>query len=93
MPNAAIFDAAGIRLRDGYIYYINQYYYAENCNKIERIRQSDYAKNNIPVKLLATEWFSYIPFGCGRSVIESRLSKEEFALTVLSLDRGYDACV
>lgn len=93
MPNAAILDAAGIRSQDGYIYYINRYYYAENCNKIERIRQSDYIKNNIPVKLLATEWFSYIPFGCGRAITETRLSKEEFALTVLSLDRSYDACV
>lgn len=92
MPNTAL-DAAGIRVRDGYIYYINRYYYAENRNKIERIRQSDYIKNNVSVKLLATEWFSYIPFGCGRTVTEMRLPNEEFALTVLSQDRSFDACI
>lgn len=93
MPNAAVLDAGGIKSRDGYIYYLNRYAYAENKNKIERIRQSDYIKDNVPVKLLATDWFSYLPFGCGRTVVESRLSNEEFALTVLSQDRGFDACV
>lgn len=93
MPNVAILDADGIKARDGYIYYLNRYAYAENLNKIERIRQDDYIKDNVPVKLLATEWFSYIPFGCGRTVVESRLSNEEFALAVLSRDHGFDACV
>lgn len=93
MPNVAIFDADGIKARDGYIYYLNQYAYAVNTNKIERIKQSDYMKDNTPIKLLATNWFSYTPFGCGRTVVESRLSNEEFALTVLSQDGGFDACV
>lgn len=93
MPNVSIAYANVIKSRDGYIYYLNSYYYAENFEKIERIRQSDYIKNNTSIKLLATEWFSYIPFGCGRTVTEMRLSKEEFALTVLSQDRSFDACV
>ncbi|MBD5128530.1 MAG: hypothetical protein HDT43_01175 [Ruminococcaceae bacterium] len=93
MPNVSIMYASGIKERDGYIYYLNSFAYSANTDKIERIRQSDYIKDNTPVKLLATEWFSYIPFGCGRTVVESRLSNEEFALTVLSQDRGFDACV
>lgn len=93
MPNVAILDADEIKARDGYIYYLNRYAYAENLNKIERICQRDYVKDNVSVKLLATDWFSYIPFGCGRTVTEKRLSNEEFALTVLSQDRSFDACV
>lgn len=93
MPNVMIFDTDGIKARDGYIYYLNRYAYAENLNKIERICQRDYVKDNVSVKLLATDWFSYIPFGCGRTVTEKRLSNEEFALTVLSQDRSFDACV
>lgn len=93
MPNVAIFDADGIKSADGYIYYLNRYAYSENRNRIERICQKDYVKDNVSVKLLATEWFSYLPFGCGRTVTEKRLSNEEFALTVLSQDRGFDACV
>ncbi|MBD5384011.1 MAG: hypothetical protein HDR72_03315 [Ruminococcaceae bacterium] len=93
MPNVTVMYASGIKERDGYIYYLNSYAFSANTDKIERIRQSAYIKDNTPVKLLATEWFSYIPFGCGRTVVESRLSKEEFALTVLSQDRGFDACV
>ncbi len=93
MPNVAILTAGGIKERDGYVYYLNHYFFAENHNKIERIRRSDYIKNNVPVKLLATEWFSYVPFGCGRTVAETRLSNEEFALAVLSQDPGFDACV
>ena len=93
MPNVAIFDAGGIKARDGYIYYLNRYGYSANLNKIERIKQSDFLKDNTPIKLLAADWFSYIPFGCGRTVVESRLSKDEFALTVLSQDRSFDACV
>lgn len=93
MPNAAVFDAGGIRSRDGYIYYLNSFAYAENSGRIERIRQSDYVKDNTPIRLLSADRFSYTPFGCGRSIVEKRLSDEEFALTVLSRDRGFDVCV
>lgn len=93
MPNVAVFDAGGIKARGGYIYYLNRYARSENKNKVERICRSDYEKDNVPVKLLAADRFSYIPFGCGRTVVESRLSDEEFALAVLSQDRGFDACV
>ncbi len=93
MPNSTCFMHGGIKYFGGYIYYINNYAYAENCGKIERIKERVYAKDNITINTILPEGKFYEPFGCGRRIKSEMISTDEFALSVLSQDSNYDLCV
>ncbi len=93
MPNSTCFVNSGIKHFGGYIYYINTYGYATNNGKIERIKESTYAKDNITIDAISPEGEFYEPFGCGRTIKSKMLSSDEFALSVLSQDSNYDLCI
>ncbi len=93
MPNATCFMQGGIKYFGGYIYYINNYGYAANNGKIERIKERVYARDNTVIDAILPEGRFYEPFGCGRTIKSNMISADEFALSVLSQDSNYDLCV
>lgn len=91
MPNVTCFLHGGIKYFGGYIYYINNYGYAEHVDKIERIKESAYAADNTVINVITPKGtMIYEPFGCGRTIKTDPLQADEFALSVLSQDRRYD---
>lgn len=93
MTNAYVMGGSEMAFCDGYFYFLDSYYYSANMGKVERINLGRYAKSNTTIKLLSVDGFFYTPFGCGRTITTTPLSKDEFCLSVLSQDTDYDACV
>ena len=93
MTNAYVMSSSGMEICDGYLYFLDSYYYSANEGKVERINLDKYVKSNTSIKMLSVDGFFYTPFGCGRTITTTPLSKDEFCLSVLSQDMDYDACV
>lgn len=93
MPNAGSLYSGGTVYCGGYIYYINNSVYTQNPEKVERIKESVYMKNTVPIAAATLNNAHFSPFGCGRAVITEKKPDDEFALSVLSQDRDYDICI
>lgn len=59
---------------------------------VVRLKNSAYIKKNSKIKFISTNLDVTVPFGCGYTIDYENLSEDEFALTVLSQDKGYDIC-
>ncbi|MCM1335031.1 MAG: hypothetical protein NC084_05960 [Bacteroides sp.] len=61
--------------------------------KIKRYDLSDTVIQGNPIRVISSQYFVEQPFGAGSEIQLSQLSGEGFALTVLSLDKSYDAAM
>lgn len=86
MPNVIVADD-GIKYIKGYTFYQNI-----ESGKIERIKNAVYVKDNPKIKMISASTYATDIFSAGYQVEFTRLENEEFALTVLSLDKKYDIC-
>lgn len=86
MPNVIAYGD-GIKYIKGFTFYHN----AES-GKIERIKNSVYVKDNPKIKMMSAGTYATDIFSAGYNVEFNLLEGEEFALTVLSLDKKYDIC-
>lgn len=84
MPHVITFND-GIKFKKGFTFYHN----AES-KSIERIKNSVYVKDNPKIKMMSAGTYATDIFSAGYQVEFNELEYEEFALTVLSLDKKYD---
>ncbi len=61
--------------------------------EIKRCDLSGITISGEPIRIITNQYFSDLPVGLGNETQTNRLSEEEFALTVLSLDQNYDAAM
>ncbi len=61
--------------------------------EIKRCDLSSITISGEPIRIITNQYLSDLPVGLGSETQTNRLSEEEFALTVLSLDQNYDAAM
>lgn len=78
----------------GYTFYQHCASSAETAREacVVRLKNSAYIKKNSKISFVSTALDVHAPFGCGYTIDYTNLSEQEFALTVLSQDSGYDIC-
>lgn len=86
MPNVIALPD-GIKYVKGFTFYYNII-----SNRIERIKNSVYVKDNPKIKIISAGNYTTDAFSAGYQVEFTDLDYEEFAMTVLSLDKNYDIC-
>ncbi len=69
--------------------------YVLNClnGSIERLDLNASILENDPILCCTSEIYLPVPYGCGYRIETSKLSDEEFALTVLAGNADYDICM
>lgn len=87
MPQVQVAFTDSIKYRKGFTFYLNSI-----SGKIERIKNSVYVKDNPKIKMISAGNYVTDIFSAGYQVEFSELKNEEFALSVLSLDKNYDLC-
>lgn len=60
---------------------------------IKRYDLSGITVSGNPIRLISSQYFSELPFAAGSEIQMNQLSSEGFSLTVLSLDKSYDAAM
>ena len=61
--------------------------------QIKRYDLNDVVVTGDPIRIISCQYFEDMPFSAGSEIQLNRLSDEGFALTVLSLDKSYDAAL
>lgn len=61
--------------------------------QIKRYDLKDFVLTGNPVRIISSQYFDQLPFASGSEIQLNQLSDEGFALTVLSLDKSYDAAL
>lgn len=87
MPNVTVRTADSIIYKKGFTFYLNM-----NTEKIERIKNSVYVKDNPKIKVISSTRYGTDIFSSGYVIDFSMQDYEGFALTVLSRDKSYDIC-
>lgn len=61
--------------------------------RIKRYNLNNTIVNGNPIRVISSQYFTEQPFAAGSEIQMNQLSGEGFALTVLSLDKSYDAAM
>ncbi len=93
LENVLVTKGNDIRFEGGFGFIRNLYGHEEGSGVIERFKISDYIKPNNKIRFISSEYSFDEPFGCGYVIEQRELDSENFALTILSQDAGYDMCI
>lgn len=77
----------------GYVWLITADSAISAEKRIKRYDMSGVTISGNPVRLISSQYFPEQPFAAGSEIQMNQLSGEGFALTVLSLDKSYDAAM
>ena len=77
----------------GYVWLKTADFSLSSEKRIKRYDLNNTIVNGNPIRVISSQYFTEQPFAAGSEIQMNQLSGEGFALTVLSLDKSYDAAM